>query len=216
MFGFLFKKQHQIQTLIFSYIENFRKTQKLFSEAFTACKTNPFCSGFDFLAKQTHKYESRGDDIRDEINDLMYGKALLPESREDIMRLLGSVDKILGHFETILHMIEDQQIEIPDFIVPKIDELFTSSLESCDLMLEQVEALFSTQKGIRELVAKIDLLESRCDHIERHLIRAVFGSDLDVFQKIQIKQVILRIGDISDQVDRVSKRVNIIRMKRIV
>ena len=133
----------------------------------------------------------------------MYGKALLPESREDIMRLLESVDKILGHFETILHMIEDQQIELPDFIVPKIDELFTSSLESCDLMLEQVEALFSsTQKGIRELVARIDLLESRCDHIERNLIRAVFGSDLDVYQKIQIKQVILQIGDISDQVDR--------------
>ena len=83
-------------------------------------------------------------------------------------------------------------------------------------MLEQVEALFSTQQGIRELVARIDLLESQCDHIERNLIRAVFGSDLDVSQKIQIKQIILQIGDISDQVDRVSKRVNIIRMKRIV
>lgn len=216
MFGFLFKKQHQIETLIFNYIENFRKTQKLFSEAFTACRSNPFCSDFDFLTKQTHKYESHGDDIRDEINDLMYGKALLPESREDIMRLIESVDKILGHFETILHIIKEQQISIPDFIIPKIDELFTSSLESCDLMLEQVEALFSTQQRIRELVSRIDLLESRCDHIERNLIRAVFASDLDLAQKIQTKEIILQIGDISDQVDRVSKRVNIIRMKRIV
>ena len=30
MFGFLFKKQHQIETLIFSYIENFRKTRIVF------------------------------------------------------------------------------------------------------------------------------------------------------------------------------------------
>ncbi|RLC32801.1 MAG: hypothetical protein DRH32_02320 [Deltaproteobacteria bacterium] len=216
MFGFLFKKQQQIETLIFNYIENFRKTQKLFSDAFTSCKSDPFCSDFDFLTKQTHKYESRGDDIRDEINDLMYGKALLPESREDIMRLLESVDKILGHFETILHIIKGQKVVIPDFIMPKVQELFTFSLESCDLMLKQIEALFSTQQGIRELVSDIDLLESRCDHIERSLISAVFSSDLDLARKIEVKELILMIGNISDQVDRVSKRVNIIRMKRIV
>lgn len=216
MFGFLFKKQQQIEKLIFSYIENFRKTKKLFSDAFAVCNSNPFCNDFDFLTSQTHKYESRGDDIRDEINRLMYGKALLPESREDIMRLLESMDKILGHFETILHMIKGEQIVIPNFTMPKIQELFTSSLESCDLMLEQVDALFSTQQGIRELVAKIDLLESRCDHIERGLINAVFVSKLNLARKIQTKEVILLIGNISDQVDRVSKRVNIISMKRIV
>jgi len=216
MFGFLFKKQKEIETLIFNYIKNFKKAQKLFSDAFTACKMDPFCSNFDFLTDQTHKYESRGDDIRDEINDLMYGKALLPESREDIMLLIASADKILGHFERILHVILGQDLVIPDFLMPKTQELFTSSMESCDLMLKQIEILFSAQKGIRELVAKIDLLESHCDHIERSLLRAVFDSTLELARKMEVKELILMIGDISDQVDRVSKRINIIRMKRIV
>lgn len=216
MFGFLFKKQQKIESLIFSYLENFRKTQELFADAFNVCTSDPFCNDFDFLTRQTHKHESRGDDIRDEINELMYGKALLPESREDIMRLLESVDKILGHFETVLHMIKGQQLEIPEFILPEVQELLTNSLESCDLMIEQVEALFSNKEGIRELVSKIDFQESQCDHIERGLISTIFASDLDLCLKMQTKEIVLLLGEISDQVDRVSKRINIIRMKRIV
>ena len=216
MFGFLFKKQQKIEALIYSYLENFKKTQALFADAFNVCKSDPFCNDFEFLTSQTHKHESRGDDIRDEINELMYGKALLPESREEITRLLESVDKILGHFETILHMIKGQQLVIPEFILPEVQELLTRSLESCDLMVEQVEALFSNKEGIRELMAKIDLQESQCDHIERSLISAIFASELDLCRKLQTKTVVLLLGEIPDQVDRVIKRINIMRMKRIV
>ena len=83
-------------------------------------------------------------------------------------------------------------------------------------MLKQIETLFSTQQGIRELVADIDLLESHCDHIERSLLRMIFDSTLELARKMEVKELILMVGDISDQVDRVSKRINIIRMKRIV
>jgi len=49
---------------------------------------------FHFLIEQTHKVESRADDLRDATNELMYSRALIPESREDIMALLEKVDEI--------------------------------------------------------------------------------------------------------------------------
>ena len=65
-------------------------------------------------------------------------------------------------------------------------------------------------------MSEIDQNESHCDHIERLIITKLFESDIDPFQKLQIKDLVDRMGEIADQTDRVSKRVNIISMKRSV
>ena len=90
---------------------------------------------------QTHRFESRADDLRDEINELMYSRALIPESREDIMALIEQVDKIPRSFEKILNMIRTQKIYFPDFLVLDIQELIRISIESCDLMAKQIDVM---------------------------------------------------------------------------
>jgi predicted phosphate transport protein (TIGR00153 family) len=214
--SFLFKKQRQIESLIYSYLDSLRMTQTRFSEALGLCLDHNTDGTFTFLTEQTHKFESKADDIREEITTLMYGKALLPESRGDIMRLLEEVDVIPRVFERVLYMIKMQKLSIPDFIVPDIEKLVSVSLASFDLTLKQIENLLKRYRQIRALVATIDYNESECDHIQRRIITKVFDSDLDPFLKIQLKELISCIGEISDQADRVSKRVNIISMKRRV
>ncbi len=81
MLKFFFKKQRKIESLIYDYLDNLKMTEQHFSEALNTCLKNGVCSDFDFLTKQTHKFESKADDIREEIKALMYGKALIPESR---------------------------------------------------------------------------------------------------------------------------------------
>ncbi|MBN1930109.1 MAG: DUF47 family protein [Desulfobacterales bacterium] len=216
MLKFLFRKQRQIEALIYEYLDNLSLTQKNFAEALDKLIAKASESDFDFLIDQTHKFESKADDIREEIKSLMYSKALLPESRGDIMELLEAIDEIPRRFELILHMIQLQKLVIPDFIVPDIKELIKISLESCDLMIKEIKVLFKKDNGLSGLIAAIDGNESLCDHIERHLITHIFTSDLDPFHKLQLKEIIIYMGDISDQADRVSKQVNIIRMKRQV
>jgi predicted phosphate transport protein (TIGR00153 family) len=216
MLNFLFKKQRQVESLIYSYLENLRIVKDHFSKAMDICMENSSCEDFDFLTGQTHKFESKADDIREEIKNLMYGKALIPESRGDIMGLVEEIDKIPSIFQRLLYTINTQKLVIPAFIVPDVKELIRISLVSCDLMVEQVEVLFKRKGGIRILVATIDHNESHCDHIERSIITKIFDSDLDPFQKLQLKELVIDMGEISDHVDTVSKRINIISMKRIV
>ena len=83
-------------------------------------------------------------------------------------------------------------------------------------MIKQIEALFKKAVRIEALVSTIDHNESHCDHIERRIITRIFDSDLDPFEKLQLKEMIVHMGDISDEADRVSKRVNIMSMKRRV
>jgi predicted phosphate transport protein (TIGR00153 family) len=216
MFKFLFRKEQQVQELISRYLDNFRATQEHFEKAMDCYFDFGPGENCDFLIEQTHKFESRADDFRNEIIELMYSKVLIPESRGDILRLLESIDLIPTYFETVLFMIQGQRLNLPDFITPDLRELVRSSLECCDLVTRQVQAYFKKTEDIKPLVATIDSLESRCDHIEREIVREIFDSELDPVEKMQLKELVIQMGEISDQADRVSRSVYIINIKRRV
>jgi len=217
MFKFLFKKEQSIQKLIFEYLDTMKLCQDSFLKALQTCLLNgTLCENFDFFIKQTHKFESKADDINDEINNLMYGKALIPDSRGDIMTLIEAMDAIPDLFERILYMVQTQRLTVPEFLVEDIRDLVRISLECCDLLARQATALLKKTEGIRSLLNTIDTNESHCDHIERRIITKIFESDIDPLQKLQIKDLIVEIGDISDEAEKVSRRINIISMKRRV
>ncbi|MEJ2234958.1 MAG: DUF47 family protein [Syntrophobacterales bacterium] len=216
MFKFLFKKERQVQELISKYLDNLRSTQEHFEKAMDCYFDFGLGENCDFLITQTHKFESRADDIRNEIIEMMYSKVLIPESRGDIFRLLESIDLILTHFETVLFMVQNQKLEVPDFIILDLRELMRVSLECCDLVIRQVEAYFKRTEDIKPLVSIIDSLESRCDHMEREIVSKIFDADMDPFQKMQLKDLVGHMGEISDQADRVSRSVYIINIKRRV
>ena len=216
MFDLFFKKGRQVETLIYSYLENLGLIQEQFLKAMDMCLKEGVCDDFVFLVEHTHKYESKADDIRDEVNLLMYSRALIPESREDIMGLLEEIDGIPRHLEQVLNMIRTQKLTIPEFLVLDVRELLQVSIESCDLLIKQVGVMLRKEPGIRSLMSTIDQNESHCDHIERRIIIKIFDSNLDPFVKLQLKEMVLIMGDISDQADRVSKRINILTLKRRV
>ncbi len=214
MLEFFFKKERQLESLIYSYLENIGKIQNHFVKAINICLKAGVSDDFCFLMDQAHKYESRADDLRDEINELMYSRALIPESREDIMDLLERVDAIPRDFEQILNIIRTEKITFPDFLVLDVQELIRVSMESCDLMVKQIDVMIKKKAGVRALLSTIDQNESHCDHIERRMITKIFDSALEPFTKLQLKELVIVLGEISDQVDRVSKRVNIMTIKR--
>jgi len=216
MLRVFFKKEYQIQSLMQRYLDELKLTKEHFLQALNSYFDKGLCEEFDFLLNQTHKAESEADDVRYEIETLMYSKALIPESRGDILGLLEALDRIPGLFQLLLYMMQNQKLKIPDFLVQDIRELTTVTLACCDLLCKEVEALFKKTEDIKALVQSIDTNESRCDHIERQIISKIFDSDLDPFEKLQLKEVVIAMGDISDQADRVSRRIYIISIKRRV
>jgi predicted phosphate transport protein (TIGR00153 family) len=216
MFNFLFKKENRVEVLIFEYMDTLKLAQEKFLEAINTCLEDQKCDEFEFLIAQTHKHESRADDIRDEINNLMYTKALIPDSRGDIMQLVESIDIIPHLFERVLFVMQTEKLRIPEFIALDVKDFIRISLECCDLLYKQLSLHLKQKLGIRAILGTIDTNESHCDYIERRIIGKIFDSDLDPFIKLQLKELIITMGDISDQADRVSKRINIINMKRRV
>ena len=217
MFKFLFKKEDRLLALIFKYLETLQATRDNFAEAMKTCIGKEKCDQFDFLIERTHKYESKADDFFDEINALMYGKALIPESRGDVMGLLEMVETIPRAYEKILYVIQTQKIVIPDTLILDVEELVRISLDCCDLLGKQITALLEKQQGIRSLLNTIDKNESHCDHVQRRIIIKIFDdAGIDPFDKLQLKEVVNRLGEISDRALWVARRVNIMSMTRRV
>ncbi|PIE61795.1 MAG: hypothetical protein CSA29_01440 [Desulfobacterales bacterium] len=216
MFSFFFKKEKKVERLIYAYLKNFNLSCKTFENALFSCINDPYCEEFNFLRKQTHKYESKADDLKNELNNLMYGKILIPDSREDIMRLVLALDKIPSILDAVLSMIKYQHLVLPDEMLDDFQALTKASMKACRILPRQVNCLLKKEKGIREFMNKVDEKESYCDHIEKKLIKWVFQSDIDPFLKLQLRDLIAKLGDISDQADRVSKRINILALKRQV
>ncbi|MCD4721439.1 MAG: DUF47 family protein [Desulfobacula sp.] len=216
MFNFFFKKENRLEELIYKYLENFQLIYENFEKAVFSCISEPYCEEFNFLKEQTDKYESKADDIIEEINNLMYSKVLIPDSREDIMNLLHALDKIPGDLEIVLFMMKYQKLVIPEKFFKDVQDLIKVSLEACETLSKQVAGFIKKETGTRAFMNIIDKHESHCDYIEKRLIQKIFSSNIDPFVKLQLKELVLCMGDISDQADRVSKMVNILSMKRRV
>jgi predicted phosphate transport protein (TIGR00153 family) len=147
----------------------------------------------------------------------MYGQALIPDSRGDVLELLEGIDSILRIFERILYTMRIQKIIPPANLLSDLSEFFLISLDCCDLLVEQTLSFFNQKKGIRYYLKQIDEIESKCDHYERKILSTIFdSSEISPFEKLQLKELILQIGRISDRADEMSKRINIFSLKRRV
>ncbi len=217
MIKFFFKQSSKVEKLLYEYLTELQASQASFYSGMKEWISPDYTpEDLEFHAQQTHKHESKADDIRDAINDLMYGKVLIPESRGDVMSLVGRLDKVINIFERILSSIQIQHLETPSFLRNDFDDLMQVSMSSCDELWKQLQQYLKGGSGIREKLYLIDEYESRGDLLETRILTKVFDSDLDPFLKLQLKELIGDIGNIADLAELIARRINILSLKRRV
>jgi len=217
VFDFLARKQRHIEALVSEYLDEWAACLQEFRKGMQVFLEMGSDQDLAFLSDRTHKRESQADDLRRNIEYEMYAKAVLPESRSDIMDFLESIDVVINRAESVLYIILNERIELPPSFAEDLRRLVDRSMEATDLLLALSRRMFTRNVDLFATVRAIDEKESECDHIERSLIRDVFRSaELDALQKISLRDLILKIGDISDQAQKVADRMNITSLKRRV
>lgn len=211
--SFLFQKQKRVEEMIYNYVEHFLECSESFNTGIKCYLEKGTGADFDFWVNKTHKEESALDDLRRAIEMELYSKALLPESRGDILILLETTDRIPNKLESILFQIQCEDLILPDGLLVDLEGLLTHSFESCQLVGEAIKNLFQKRDKILDITRRIDQIESYCDHIERRMITKIFRSNIDSGEKVLLKQLILQIGDITDGAENVSDRIIISSVK---
>lgn len=212
--GFFFwRKEEKIIDKIKTLLEAIDKTRDIFY----LCITSQINDGPNLknkeAAERVHDAESRVDDIRREIELELYKKALIPESRGDVLGILEAVDLIPNRFQRICYQMSLEKVLIPEAFKEKMIRLVDINLETYPLLREEIIDLFYN-KDSQERVDKIDEWESKSDRLERDLIDIIFDTDLSKADKMQLRDVILSIGKISNVAQDTTSRLMLAVVKR--
>ncbi len=213
---FIFKKNKKLLDMLEQYLSVVKETIDEFSEAFQYLLKSGIDEHFKVLGSQTHKKESNADDLRRDIELEMYEKSLLPESRRDLLEVIEMIDRIPNRAESILSMFYTQHTELLDEIKDDMDELLKISIDSVDYVIGLTNSCFKPDGKMKELARFIDNNESVGDHLERKMIRTIFGMDIDTGEKILQKEFILELGAICDLCESVKDKLVITSIKRSV
>lgn len=209
-------KQKKIEAQVGVYCEKVSLCLEGFHQTFKEyCQTQDR-SQLDANFTKVHKAESAADDIRREIEVMMYTKALFPESRGDILGLLETMDRVPNSAESAVRMLLTQHISIPQWLRPGVLQLVAISHRCVDAMLDGAGKLFSDFTNATVAVGKVDELESEADNIEATVIEQVFSSDMDGSEKLLLRDLIKHIADVSDRAENVGDRIRITVAKRRV
>ena len=174
------------------------------------------CEEFDGLVTKTHMAESCSDDLRREIEILLYEKALMPESRGDILGLLETVDKVPNKAESVTFQIQTEALRIPDEFKPELRKIINMNFDIFADVKRAIRAVFNDIGEVRRITNEIDKKESGSDSMERDLIKKLFSSNINIGEKILLKELIIEIGSISDRAENVADRLNIMAVKRLI
>lgn len=214
---FSFRKNNVVTKMVEEYLDKAEQCLALLHESFAVYAADGLGAAFDELVDRTHMAESCCDDLRRQIEASLYEKALIPESRGDILNLLESVDKIPNQAESVLFHVQMQLLHIPQRHLAKFQQLVHINREAFSRLAAAIRALFVDAEKVRGLVNEVDKTESASDHLEREMIRAFFeDKELDLQTRLLLKELVIETGKISNRCENTADRITIITIKRAV
>ena len=171
------------------------------------------------LARRVSKLESEADLVRYGIRDKLYSGAYLPSLREDIYRLVESIDKLANAGEACCDFFLNQRPPIPEGLKGPFLEVSEESLGIIGTLKVAVQCFFSGEcksEGVRAHTKEIDRIESRVDKLEWDLTKSIFTASLDHSQKIHLKLCLNSIVEVSDRAEDAADQLDLASLKSMV
>jgi predicted phosphate transport protein (TIGR00153 family) len=216
---FLFKKEKEVVGLIMKHLDMVKECLE------DGIKAVEFYLGDNISeakiwARKARSAESEADIIRYGIRDKLYSGAYLPLLREDIYKLIESVDKVGNAGEACADFFLNQRPTIPEEMKPHFLAVAKESLSIIDPLTLAVLCYFKGECKIdvvREHTKEIGLQESRVDKLEWDLTKEIFTStSLDFAHKHHLKNCLDAIVEVSDRAEDAGDQLELTTLKSMV
>lgn len=171
------------------------------------------------LAHQVDRIETRADLVRYEMRDKLYSGAYLPLLREDIYKLVESLDEVADAGEACCDFFLNQRPAFPDELKPLFLEV---SQESLGIIKPLKAAILCFIKGecstevVREHAKEVGLKESEVDKIEWDLTKQIFISTLGHSHKLHLRRCLEIIASVSDLAEDVTDQLDLVTLKSMI
>ncbi len=160
--------------------------------------------------------ESAADKELRHIVDLLSG-SFLPMTRSNLIAIVQNTDDIANACQSIARRVLLEKIQIPKELHHDILEIIEITRGQLDILYKAVDKLLNNFGSLlknKKILDDIRREESRVDNIEEMLHERIFDMDITLTEKIYYRDLVSRIGQISDIIEDLSDRMQIMLVER--
>jgi len=214
----LFKKEKEVVELILKHLDVIVDSME------SGLKTIEFyldnnISDAKVWARKTRSDESEADLIRHEIRDKLYLGAYLPLLREDVYKLVESIDRVGNAAEACADFFLNQRPLIPEEMKPHFLAISTESLGIAGSLKLAVMCYLKGDckiETVRDHTREIGIQESRVDKLEWDLTKEIFTCQLDFAHQLHLKLCLDSIVEVSDRAEDAGDQLELATLKAMV
>jgi len=213
---YLFRRTRQLETQIDSFFDKLSESSVVYRLAVRLYLREGACEEFQGRLERVNALESEADILRRDIEKQLYSNTLIPDSRGDVLGLIETVDQLMSEFEGSLWALSIETPEIPEKFNNGYRKLTNMVIKAVDELALGGRAFFRNPHDVPAYNHKVVLYEKEADVISTNLKREIFNSDLDLAQKMHLRQFVEQIDNIADVAEDVADRLAIYAIKRLV
>lgn len=207
-----FKKETKVQELIQKHVQIVGEAVNSWKEAFSYYLEE---NKEDFQAKTLAviELESKADEVRKEAQLILYQGAYLPIFREDLLDFLELTDNIADDAEKGVDFLKIENPVILPVWNEEIETILAKSQQAFIFFQEAFAILSKERSTALSSTHKVQRSEKEVDKLQDGLMEKIFQSQLSLAHKLQIRDLILTIGHVSDSSENASDKVALMAIK---
>lgn len=154
-------------------------------------------------AQNVNSIEKKADKITHETIQLLHQTFVTPLDRDDIHKLISSMDDILDLMEDVAECVVLYDVREVTDAARKLVEISVNCVEKVKTAVGMLANLDNSQAILR-LCNEIDQLESEADRVMRSAMSKLFRDEPDTRQLIKLKAVYELLESITDRCEDVA------------
>jgi uncharacterized protein len=214
----IFKKEKEVIEMITKHAEKVEECLSLTTDTLR-CYLNGDIPAAKQKGRQTDRVETEADTIRHNIRNMLYSGAYMPLLREDIYRLVQSMDVVANAAEKCCDTFVNQRPQVPEHLKQDFIRIIEVSLGIGEPLKHSVLCYLKNICPIevsRQHSRDIGMMESKVDSLEWDLTKKIFSSDLEYGHKIHLRSCMDSIVAVSDRAEDSADQLELVILKSMV
>ena len=210
----IFKNRTGIEKEIDSFLNLASESGLIFNQGIAAFLSNNLDAFSEHLSHIVET-EKEADTLRLSIEDLLYRKTLIPESRGDVLQLIERMDALLGRFKGVLFRIEIERPDINPQFHDGLTNLTNCVIQAVESATLSLRSYFKDISQATDHIHKIAFWETEADKGSTSLQKAIFNNnELGLDLKMQLRDLVRSIDKIADYAEDLGDTLAIYVIKR--
>lgn len=211
-------KNNEVHVLIMAQIKDVEACMRSFENFIRATSSSSTdADTLQMLCDDVCKKEDVADKSLRRMIDSLAGTSFLPSSREDLITIATSCDKVANKCETVALMAVYQHFRFPEDHAGDLLQIISITHKQFDLLEESISLLFSKFGDLlkdHSILDRIRSLETDVDKIEDKLYQDIFLMNMDLAHQMQLANYAKSLCDLSDIIEDIADKIQIMLVTR--